>query len=115
MSCNKMWARIVVASTLAGASLASSAGTQGGIITYMDVRDRDGLIYFELDGTRGGKPACAAGNYWMIRDEKSATGARQFAVLLAAQMSGKAVLVTGSNTCTRWSDGEDVDTLRSIP
>ncbi len=33
------------------------------------------------------------------------------ALLLAAQLAGKMIHVTGMNTCVRWSDGEDADTI----
>jgi len=45
----------------------------------------------------------------MIKDENSNTGKQQLAILLAARASGETITVDGSNTCTRWGDGEDVD------
>jgi hypothetical protein len=44
----------------------------------------------------------------MIVDEHSDAGKSQMAILLSAYMSGKSVLIEGSGTCTRWSDGEDI-------
>ena len=34
------------------------------------------------------------------------------AILIAAHSAGKSIAVDGTNTCTRWGDGEDVDTMR---
>jgi hypothetical protein len=89
------------------------ASESGGRITYLLVRDADGLIYFEVDGPRSAKPACAANhNYFMVRDENSATGKRTYALLLSAFLSGRTVDVGGTGTCTRWPDGEDVAYVR---
>jgi hypothetical protein len=85
------------------------AGEQQGRITAIVVRDSDGLIYFNLTGTPSGKPVCATYGYWIIRNENSETGKRQYALLLAAAASGKEMRVVGANTCTRWHDGEDVN------
>lgn len=91
---------------------AANAGTQNGTVDALHIRASDGLVYFTLKGsTKTGSPACATIAYWMIKDENSAAGKRHYAALLAAQMSGKTIYVTGSNTCSRWSDGEDVDNI----
>jgi hypothetical protein len=47
----------------------------------------------------------------MIRDENSAVGKRQLAMLLLAYSTGQVVTVYGMNTCARWVDGEDVDVV----
>lgn len=86
------------------------AGTQTGKVTSLKVRASDGLIYFTLTGQHSNAPACTAGtNYWMIKNENSETGKRQFAQLLAARSTGATVEIVGAGTCTRWFDGEDVD------
>lgn len=93
-------------------SLLSHAGEQTGTIQYLRVRASDGLIYFALTGTaKTSSPACATRGYWMIRDEKSGAGKQQYAMLLAAQLTGKSVVVSGLNTCSRWPDGEDVNDI----
>jgi hypothetical protein len=105
---------------LMGVVLALSANTvwasdASGRITYLVVRDADGLIHFELDGPRSAKPACAANfNYFMIRDENSASGKRTYALLLSAFLSGRTVAVSGTGVCTRWPDGEDVGSVRLL-
>lgn len=45
----------------------------------------------------------------MVKDENSATGKRQFALLAAAPLSGQVITASGTGGCTRWPDGEDVD------
>lgn len=91
----------------------SKAGTQEGYIDWIIVRASDGLVYFELnDGIKQGSPNCAVYGYWMIRDENSEAGKKQFALLLTAQAAGKKIAVSGMNSCQRWGDGEDVDWIR---
>jgi hypothetical protein len=93
----------------------SYAGDQAGTIQYVRVRASDGLIYFALNGApRSGAPACATGGYWMIRDENSNAGKQQYAMLLAAQLSGRVVAVIGMNSCVRWVDGEDASEIRIV-
>ncbi|QNM98929.1 hypothetical protein H9L41_10415 [Chitinimonas koreensis] len=87
------------------------AGSQAGQITKLIVRASDGLIYFFLDGTPTGRPTCADAPYWMIKNENSNVGKQQLATLLAARAAGQPVAVTGTGACTRWSNGEDVDSI----
>ncbi len=105
---------LVLAAFLMSATSLSLAGTQSGTINALHIRASDGLIYFTLNGPKTGSPACAQVAYWMVKDENSAAGKRQYAALLAASAAGKTIHVSGSNTCTRWSDGEDVDQI-TIP
>jgi hypothetical protein len=68
-------------------------------------------LSFFVDGTPSGKPACARVAYWMIRDENSAAGKRLIAALMAAKAAQRPIHVNGSNTCQRWPDGEDVESI----
>jgi hypothetical protein len=90
-------------------SLPAMSGEQYGKVSQIIVRGSDGLHYFWLEGGSSGKPQCSKNTYWMIRDENSAAGKSQFAILLSAQAQQKSIKVVGSGSCTRWSDGEDVD------
>jgi len=90
------------------------AGNQVGTVIYVITRASDGLIYFTLSGTKNGSPACAQISYWMIRNENSDAGKRQYAMLLSAKVNGKKIGVSGFNTCTRWGDGEDVNDLQLL-
>jgi hypothetical protein len=91
----------------------SHAGEQIGTILYVRVRASDGLIYFALNGTKtGASPSCATNSYWIIRDENSNAGKQQYGMLLAAQLAGRSVAVSGLNSCARWIDGEDAAEMR---
>ncbi|MEX2963363.1 hypothetical protein [Microbulbifer sp. TYP-18] len=92
-------------------SFGAQAGTQTGQISGVTVRASDGLHYFTMHGTTTDKPACATNTYWIIKDENSTAGKSQLSVVLTAYASGKTVAVTGSGECTRWGDGEDVNTI----
>jgi hypothetical protein len=89
------------------------AGTQTGKVTTPITR-ADGLVYFFVEGVASGKPACATIGYWMIKAEGTIGGKQQVATLIAAKVAGKTISVVGANTCTRWSDGEDVNELRVL-
>lgn len=92
----------------AGNALASD---YTGKVESILVRDHDGLVYIYLSGSRTSNvPSCANNRaYMMIKNENSATGKRQLAMLMMAQATDKAVVIIGANTCTRWYDGEDID------
>lgn len=93
------------------ASHSALAGSQTGRIVHLHVRASDGLVYVVLDGALSGRPACATIAYWMIKNETSSTGKQQLAQLLAAKASGQEITIVGTNTCSRWHDGEDIDEI----
>ncbi len=105
---------VLIALVLASfvASEAVVAGEVTGTISSVIVRQSDGLTYFYMNGTPTGKPACAGRPYWMIKDENSEVGKKLYALLLTAKTTDATVRVVGLNTCTRWSDGEDVDWIQ---
>ncbi len=103
---------MLVSLVLVGLVNIVSASTQEGKITHLFVRASDGLTYFFLDSAiPNDKPACATHNYWMIKDENSEVGKKQYAMLLAAHSAGRTIKVSGMGTCTRWGDGEDVNSV----
>ena len=87
------------------------AGTQAGYIKDIYIRDSDGLILVDLFGTASGHPVCAQQPYWIIPNESSETGKRLLALLLAAQLSSRYITIQGKDTCSRWGDGEDIETV----
>lgn len=100
----------IAASLLSISTSFSLAGEQTGLIKTIDIRQSDGLIYVILNGTHTNKPACAANQeYWIIKNENSSTGAKQYAALLLAYSLNRSVTIRGANACTRWSDGEDIN------
>ena len=107
---------LIAASCCAVAVPAAFGGTQTGKIKSVYVRNSDGLIWFDLNPNgfppASGRPACAAGTaYWIVPNENTDTGRRLYAMLLSAFASGHTVQITGSDTCGRWPDGEDVDNI----
>jgi hypothetical protein len=87
------------------------ARVQEGKVASIFIRSGDGLVYFFLDTAPTAKPACAGANYFMIKDENSAAGKRQLALLMMARATGQTITVIGTGTCTRWPDGEDAEVL----
>jgi hypothetical protein len=105
-------AQLLLFTSLCVSAVPCFAGMQQGFITSLFIRASDGLVYFYLNGTPKERPSCAkALKYWMIQDENSTAGKQQLAQLLTAYASGKTLIVYGTNTCTRWPDGEDVDII----
>ena len=88
------------------------AGTITGTVEWVIARASDGLTYAMITGIPSGRPTCATKAYWIIADENSEAGKKQYAMLLTAQATGLTVTVGGANTCTRWSDGEDIDYIQ---
>jgi len=106
----EMISGIVGAMSLTLATLAPAAALASSVtgkILQLYTRETDGLQMVEVEG-RGARPACATQTYMLIRDEKSESGKAQFAMLMAAFLADRQVIVFGSDTCTRWPDGEDI-------
>ena len=102
---------LMLASCCAVAVSPAIAGTQSGFVKSIYVRDSDGLILVDIEGTASGHPVCAQQTYWIIPNETSDTGKRLLALLLSAQLSYRVVSITGKDTCSRWADGEDIETV----
>ncbi|WP_375592175.1 hypothetical protein [Chitiniphilus eburneus] len=101
--------KIFIGFLLACTAGLASASYQTGKITSVITR-ADGLVYLFIENgaLRAGKPSCATSNYWMVRDENSQAGKNQLATLMTAYATGATIAITGSGTCNRWSDGEDI-------
>ncbi len=104
----------VAALILGGALSAASAGSQTGTVQILYGRS-DGLHLVTLSGAHMNKPACASWDYWIIKNESTSFGRSQFATLLAAKLSGDQVSITGDGTCSRWPDGEDIQSVYIDP
>ena len=96
------------------APILSQATTQTGTVKYVFARASDGLVIFELVGSsKTLVPGCGPEIYWVLHNEDSNAGKRQYAMLLTAQASGKVVNVAGLGTCTRQPGAaEDVDYIQ---
>ncbi len=107
--------KAMAAAVMAACTVGAHAGTQTGTITQLTVRASDGLIIVYMSGTPSGRAACAANMpYWMIKDENSTSGKQQLAELVTAYAAGKTVNIVGMGTCTRWSDGEDINLVNLL-
>ncbi len=95
-----------------GAPLSAGAGQITGVVNWVMARASDGLTYVSVTGTASGQPSCATHGYWMIADENSEAGKKQYAMLLEAKATGATITIYGTNTCTRWPDGEDIDAIQ---
>ena len=97
----------------AGMACATTHAGEGlGTVASLIVRDSDGLVHVYLSTPPTSRPPCAATTvYWMIPNENSETGKKLYAMLLAAQLAGRPVSIVGKNTCVRWGDGEDIQSV----
>ncbi|HEY0680974.1 MAG TPA: hypothetical protein VGD45_01445 [Steroidobacter sp.] len=84
-----------------------------GTVNYLIQRASDGLIWVQLNGSASGT-GCGTANYWIIRDETSEAGKRQFAMLMLAYASGQQVVLTSMNSCNRWPGAEDINEVRLV-
>ncbi|MEM7763888.1 MAG: hypothetical protein AAF290_07375 [Pseudomonadota bacterium] len=92
------------------------AGEQTGTIERIIIRATDNLHYVFLYGTPTNRPSCATTQrYWLVRDENSAAGKSQIALLMAAYASGEPIRIVGTGQCTRWADGEDINVIMTGP
>lgn len=103
-----------IAVLLMATPIFSFAGQQTGKVQSVTVRASDGLVLFTLEGNSSGKPPCATYSYWIIKNENSVAGKQQHATILSTKFAGRTVSVSGTNQCTRWGDGEDVDAITLI-
>ena len=106
----KLCVAVLLASLSALAVSPAIAGTQSGFVKSLYVRDSDGVILVDLTGTGTLHPACALQTYWVL-NETSQNAQRLFSMLLTAQTTGHVVTIVGKDTCNRWPDGEDIDTV----
>jgi hypothetical protein len=110
-----IYRRACLAAALAVVSCSAVAGDITGYVTSVVTRDSDGLTYAVVAGTPSSRAACAAAtSYWIVAAETTESGKKQYALLLSAKTSGLRVTINGKGTCTRWIDGEDINTLQLI-
>lgn len=107
----KGYAAVALLSSLSATTV---AGSITGFVQYVAQRASDGLTMVGVTGVPFDKPGCATQSYWVIRDENSESGKKQYAMLLAAKASGLRVAINGSNACVRWGDGEDIDLIQLV-
>jgi len=103
---------VILGCTLFGAPIMAGAGQVTGVVSWVIARASDGLTYVAVVGTPSGLPSCARGGYWIVKDENSEAGKKQYAMLLEAKATGATITIYGANTCMRWADGEDIDWIQ---
>jgi hypothetical protein len=92
------------------------AGTQTAQVADISIRtgdvgtSEDSLVIVNLAATpaKTGSPACATFAYWIIRDAKSEVGKQQIALLMTAKAQARPVTIYGTDSCSRWPNGEDI-------
>ena len=107
-------AKVLGAITLSLFSYVVAAGTITGTVSSVLVRASDGLTYVYINGAASGQPACATNPYWIIMNETSDAGHKQYAMLLLAEATAAQVTISGNGTCTRWGDGEDINEIQFL-
>jgi hypothetical protein len=107
----KVHPAVLLASLCVVGATQAIAGTQTGLVKDVYIRDSDGLIVVNLAGTATLKPGCALRSYWIVPNEKTDSGKRLYALVLSAQLAGRPVTIKGKDTCTRWGDGEDIESV----
>jgi len=108
----KTYVALISAISCALAFIPAFAGTLTGYVKDVYVRDSDGLVFVDLIGTATGRPPCALGtSYWIVPNESTEAGKRLYQALLGAHLAGRVVAIQGKNTCDRWPDGEDIETV----
>jgi hypothetical protein len=70
----------------------------------------NGLVFFNMSGTRTTSPSCAAGLplRWVFNGA-TAAGQARLSLLLTAYSTGKSLEITGTGACTDWNDTETMD------
>ena len=77
----------------------ASAGSSEGQVTYLAVLFSD-VIFFSA-GVPTGKPACATTDQWAI-PLNTESGRAMYSLLIAAQIAGKTVQVSGAGHCNAY-------------
>ena len=106
-------AAMMFACLCAVAATPAIAARQSGYVKDLYVRDSDGLIFVDLFGAVdfGNPHPCGTRSSWIVPDEKTESGKRLFSTLLAALVAGHRITIQGKNTCTRSSEGEDIQSV----
>ena len=70
------------------------------------------VVFIRISPAPTGQPSCQTSGYWnYVLNFANSLASQQYAALLAAEMSGKTVSITGTGTC---ADYPDVESLRGL-
>jgi len=109
-------AKAVQAIMMTGALVASPAlaGSAGpGVVTRITgvPASTPPTILFYTNGPRTSAPACATMTDRWVIDVSTPSGQAAAAIVISAQAQGKTIYVTGTGTCSIWTDTETVNFL----
>ncbi|MFT5161444.1 MAG: hypothetical protein ACI9FJ_000008 [Alteromonadaceae bacterium] len=100
--------------------LTALAGTGNGLVQIETIgfaAAADKSLMFFYTENHISPPGCASysglpsGSKRWALNMSTELGQQQYSFLLAAQMRGKKVYITGTNSCTMWVDAEDVSLM----
>jgi hypothetical protein len=101
---NELFGACAVVSLAFGAAPAEASSADSGYASRI-LTTTDGRAYFEHDGTRSARPACATMTRWVI-DTTTPTGQAMLANLLSAQARHAKIYLSGAGNCGLWADSE---------
>jgi len=102
---------VALAALLLLTSTAFAESNQSGAVKDIVERPSDGAVLVSLTGPLHAKASCSAGSYWVIKDEKTRSGKIQRDALEKARSEKQNVTFIGAGSCSRVSDGEDIDSI----
>jgi hypothetical protein len=90
------------------------AGTGQGVVSTLEVGPIYGSkVFFTVDGSVSGQPACRQeGNYQFVFDSSVPGGRDLLALLSVAKATRQGVIVSGGGSCSLYGGVEDVRWLR---
>ena len=95
-------------------AIAAHAGTATGHVInpyFMNT----GVMLIPIDATVSGGPGCAATQTQRFAlDTTTTVGKTQYTAILAAWMTGKAIIFTGGMSCNYWGDTESISSIQVI-
>lgn len=104
----KIFAKSLIgALAIATSSFAFAGGSSGPVTNPFTMNSGQGYFFFNA-GAVGGKPACSAASPTWAVDLSTPAGRSIQALVLTAYALGKSVSVTGTASCSVWSDRETV-------
>lgn len=99
-----IWGAALALSCLAIAAPANASSADQGYTSSI-LTTTDGRAFFEQNGIRTTRPACATATRWVI-DVTTATGQAMLANLLSANAQNRKVFISGTSNCAAWGDSE---------
>jgi hypothetical protein len=101
--------RALSASLLLTTLPAYGSQTSGGTVHNILVMS-NGLVLFQLTGTRTTPPSCGTGNptRWVF-NANTAAGQAKMSLLMTAYATQKQIMIIGTSSCPDYGDTESID------